>query len=221
MGKTKQMNLTEIYVKEVILKEIWKELEGELQLDEVLDAGLSKLLGEADKIVFEKFGIDPSQPGKYFIAGSARLYLFPELREVFNLKGTLGDLDIVIPDKNLWIKAGLKDELAKGGIYRPTTDGSIEVFTDWDPSKAGGEYADTKVRSTPEIMRSSNKVEGYYYMSLVDVIDYKVKLGRDKEQEVVTLVQQYMDGKITDRKEFLRQVIQTIGKENAKKFLGE
>ena len=58
-------------------------------------------------------------------------------------------------------------------------------------------------------------------MSLVDVIDYKVKLGRDKEQEIVTLVQQYMDGKITDRKEFLRQVIQTIGKENAKKFLGE
>lgn len=215
------MNLTEIYIKEVILKEIWKELEEELQLDEVLDAGLSKLLNEADKIVFEKFGIDPSQPGKYFIAGSARLYLFPELREAFNLTGTLGDLDIVIPDKNLWLKAGLKNELAKGGIYRPTSDGSIEVFTDWDPSKAGGEYADTQVRSTPEIMRSSNKVEGYYYMSLVDVIDYKVKLGRDKEQEVVTLVQQYMDGKIKDRKEFLRQVIQTIGKENAKKFLGE
>jgi hypothetical protein len=37
MGKTKQMNLTEIYIKEVILKEIWRELEEELQLDEALD----------------------------------------------------------------------------------------------------------------------------------------------------------------------------------------
>ena len=215
------MNLTEIYIKEVILKEIWQELEGELQLDENIDAGLSKLLKEANKVIFEKFGIDPTQPGKYFIAGSARLYLFPDLREIFNLTGTLGDLDIVIPDKNLWIKAGLENELAKGGIYRPTSDGSIEAFSVWDPSKAGGEYADTQVRPTNEIMQNSNKIGGYYYMSLLDVIDYKVKLGRDKEQEVVALVKQYVDGDIKDKKEFLRKIVQTIGKENAKKFLGK
>lgn len=215
------MNLTEIYLREVVLREIWKELEEELQLDEATDPGLSKLLDQANKIVFEKFGIDHTKPGTYFIAGSARLYLFPALREVFNLTGNLGDLDIIIPDENLWVKAGLQKELQNGGIYRPTQDGSIEVFTVWDPSKAGGAYADTKVRSTAEIMRGSNSIGGYYYMSLPDVIDYKVKLGRDKEKEVVTLVQQYMDGKITDRKEFLRQVIQTIGKENAKLFLKE
>lgn len=215
------MNLTEIYLQEVILKEIWQELEEELQLDENVDAGLASLLKEADKIVFEKFGIDHTKPGTYFIAGSARLYLFPELREIFNLKGTLGDLDIIIPDKNLWIKAGLKNELSKGGIYRPTSDGSIEVFTEWNPSKAGGAYADTQVRSTAEIMRSSNSIGGYYYMSLADVIDYKVKLGRDKEQEVVSLVKQYLNGDIKDKKEFLRLVVQTVGKENARKFLGE
>lgn len=215
------MNLTEIYLQEVILKEIWQELEEELKLDEAIDSGLSTLLKQADKIVFEKFKIDHTQPGNYFIGGSARLYLFPELRDIFNLQGTLGDLDLIIPDKNLWIKAGLKEELAKGGIYRPTSDGSIEVFTVWDPSKAGGAYADTQVRSTAEIMRSSNSIGGYYYMSLADVIDYKVKLGRDKEQEVVSLVKQYINGDIKDKKEFLRLVVQTVGKENARKFLGE
>lgn len=215
------MNLTEIYSREVVLREIWEELEEELQLDEATDPGLSKLLDQANKIVFEKFEIDPTKPGTYFIAGSARLYLFPTLREAFNLMDTLGDLDIVIPDEKLWVKAGLQKEFQNGGIYRPTQDGSIEVFTVWDPSKAGGAYADAKVRSTAEIMRSSNSIGGYYYMSLPDIIDYKVKLDRDKEKEVVTLVQQYMDGKITDKKEFLRQVIQTIGKENAKLFLKE
>ena len=215
------MNLTEIYLQEVILKEIWQELEEELQLDEAIDSGLSTLLKQADEIVFKKFGIDHTQSGKYFIAGSARLYLFPELREIFNLQGSLGDLDIIIPDPNLWKKAGLQKELASGGIYRPTKDGSIEVFTEWNPSKAGGAYADTQVRSTAEIMRSSNSLGGYYYMSLADVIDYKVKLGRDKEQEVVALVKQYLNGDIKDKKEFLRLVVQTIGKENARKFLGE
>ena len=49
------MRLTEIYLKEVFLREFWAELEEDLQLEEAIDAGLSKLLGEVNKIVFEKF----------------------------------------------------------------------------------------------------------------------------------------------------------------------
>ena len=148
------MRLTEIYLKEVFLREFWAELEEDLQLDEAIDPGLSKLLGEANKIVFEKFGIRKSDK-VYFIAGSARLYLYPELRDAFKLKGSIGDLDIVIPDKEIWKKAGLEKELQAGGIYRPTSDGSIEVFTEWNPAKAGGQYADTQVRSTEEILQSA------------------------------------------------------------------
>jgi hypothetical protein len=72
--------------------------------------------------------------------------------------------------------------IASRGIYRPTSDGSIEVFTEWNPAKAGGQYADTNVRSTDEILQSASPVGGYYYMSFFDVMDYKTKLGREKEK---------------------------------------
>ena len=211
------MRLTEIYLKEVFLREFWTELEEDLQLDEAIDPGLSKLLGEANKIVFEKFGIRKSDK-VYFIAGSARLYLYPELRDAFGLKGSIGDLDIVIPDKEIWKKAGLEKELQAGGIYRPTSDGSIEVFTEWSPAKAGGQYADTKVRSTDEILQSASPVGGYYYMSFFDVMDYKTKLGREKEKEVVDLIGKYREGSIKDKREFLRQIVSSIGADQAKEL---
>jgi hypothetical protein len=216
------MRLTEIYLKEVLLKEFWGELEKDLQLDEAIDPGLSSLLSQANKIIFEKFGIRPSEK-KYFIAGSARLYLYPELRDAFGLKGSIGDLDIVIPDKNLWVKAGLEKELKAGGIYRPTSDGSIEAFTEWNPSKAGGQYKDTQVRSTEEILQNASPVGGYYYMSFMDVMDYKTKLGREKEKEVVNLILKYRQGSFKDKREFLRQIVNSIGANQAKElfFLGK
>jgi hypothetical protein len=211
------MRLTEIYLKEVFLKEFWSELEEDLQLDEAIDPGLTKLLSQANKIVFEKFGIRKSDK-VYFIAGSARLYLYPELRDAFGLKGSIGDLDIVIPDKEIWKKAGLEKELQAGGIYRPTSDGSIEVFTEWNPAKAGGQYADTKVRSTDEILQSSSPVGGYNYMSFFDVMDYKTKLGREKEKEVVDLIGRYREGSIKDKRELLRQLVHAIGVDQAKEL---
>lgn len=211
------MRLTEIYLKEVLLKEFWNELEEDLQLDEAIDPGLSKLLGEANKIIFEKFGIRKSDK-VYFIAGSARLYLYPELRDAFNLKGSIGDLDIVIPDKNLWINAGLENELEEGGIYRPTSDGSIEVFTEWNPAKVGKQYADTKVAPTEEILKKATPVGGYYYMSFIDIMDYKTQLSRKKEKKVVELIGKYRQGSFKDKREFLRQIVNTIGADQAKEL---
>jgi hypothetical protein len=211
------MRLTEIYLKEVVLKEFWAQLEEELQIDEAIDSGLSKLLSQANKIVFDKFGIRPSEK-KYFIAGSARLYLYPELRDAFGLSGGIGDLDIVIPDKNLWVKAGMNKELEAGGIYRPTSDGSIEAFTEWNPAKAGGQYKDTQVRSTEEILQNATPVGGYYYMSFMDIMDYKTKLGREKEKEVVDLISKYRQGSFKDKREFLKQIINSIGANQAKEL---
>jgi hypothetical protein len=212
------MRLSEIYIKEVILTEFWSTLEEDLEINEG-DSGLTDLIGQANDLIFKKFNIDPTNR-VYFIAGSARLYLYPSLREAFNLTGTIGDLDIVIPDKQLWINAGLESEYTKGGIYRPTNDGSVEVFDVWDPSKAGGAYADVKVRTTKEVMNGSTLVNGYYFMNLKDVMDYKTSLSRDKEKEVLDLVTQYANGDKGTKTGFLKMIIQIIGLKKAKDLLG-
>jgi hypothetical protein len=211
------MRLTEIYLKEVFLKEFWNEFEKDFQLDEAVSSDLASLLQEANTLIFDKFNIKPSEK-KYFIAGSARLYLYPELRDAFGLSGGIGDLDVVIPNEVLWVNAGLDKELKTGGIYRPTSDGSIEAFTVWDPSKAGGAYADVQVRPTNEILQSATPVGGYYYMSFMDVMDYKTSLNRDKEKEVVELITQYRKGSFKDKREFLRQILNAIGEENYKEL---
>jgi len=211
------MRLSEIYIKEFFLKEFWGNISEDL-LSEVDTTGIEPLLRRADELIFKKFRILPINRS-YFIAGSARLYLYPKLREAFGLEGTIGDLDIVIPNEKIWIEAGLQDELNKGGIYRPTQDGSVEAFTIWDPSKAGGSYSDVSVRSTSEILADADEINGYFYMSMADVADYKTKLSREKEQEVVNLINQYKESSTEDKHSFLRQIIHTIGLNNAREFL--
>ena len=211
------MRINEIYIKEFVLKEFWSQVSEDL-LDEVDGSGINSLLRRADEFIFKKFRILPNNKS-YFIAGSARLYLYPKLRDAFGLSGTIGDLDIVIPNEELWVNAGLTEELKNGGIYRPLQDGSVEAFTIWAPEKAGGSYADVKVRSTNEILADADLIDGYYYMSMSDVADYKTKLGREKEQEVVNLINQYKESSTEDKYGFLRQIIKLIGLNNTKDFL--
>ena len=210
------MRLFEIYTKDIVLKEFWGSLE-ETLISEV-NGGLNNLLEKANTIVFEKFNINPTER-KYFIGGSARLYLYPTLREAFNLSSDIGDLDIVIPDKQLWINAGLENEWNSGGIYRPTEDGSIEVFSVWDPSKAGDMYSNLKIRSSREILSDATNINGYYYMSLNDIMDYKTSLSREKELDVVELITKYRNSN-TDRTSFLKKIIDIIGLTKTKQFLG-
>jgi hypothetical protein len=212
------MKLSEAY-NQALISEFWKSLEEELIIDES-DSGLKNLIGQANEIIFKKFKINPSQR-KYCIVGSARLYLYPTLREAFGLQGTIGDLDIVIPDKQDWINAGLEENWNKGGIYRPTDDGSIEAFNVWAPQRAGGQYADVNVRSTDEIMKSATNINGYYFMSLYDIIDYKTAMGRDKEQEIVNLIKKYQESGVNNRKGFLRTMAKVIGIDKTKEFLGK
>ena len=212
------MRLSEIYVREVLLKEFWKGVQEDLVV-ESNDSGLKELIGRANEIIFAKFKIKPTQQ-VYSIVGSARLYLYPTLREAFNLTGSIGDLDMVIPNKELWIQAGLEENWNKGGIYRPTDDGSIEAFNLWDPAKAGGTYADVSVRSTPQIVADSTLINGYYFMSLEDIMDYKTKLGRDKEKDVVSLISQYQKSNIDNKKALIKRMINIIGLNNTKQFLG-
>lgn len=213
------MRLSEIYVKEIVLREFWNQLEEDLVVSEAADGGLTSLLEKANELIFAKFKINPNVKN-YFIAGSARLYLYQELRDAFQLTSSIGDLDIVIPNKQLWVNAGLEKEWNENGIYRPTNDGSVEVFNVWDPRKAAAAYANVNVRSSAEILNDCTLINGYYYMSFNDIADYKTNLSRDKEQDVVALISQYLKGKTSDRTSFIRQIVKLIGLDKTKQFLG-
>lgn len=211
------MKLTEAYNR-VIIDEFWKGLEEELVVE--AGGGLDTLISQANEVIFKKFKIQPSDR-KYCIVGSARLYIYPTLREAFGLSGTIGDLDMVIPDKKDWINAGLEENWNKGGIYRPTDDGSIEAFNVWDPSRAGGAYADVQVRSTQEVVKDGTLINGYYFMSLFDIMDYKMAMNREKEQDVVNLIKKYQESGINNRKGLLRGIAKLIGMDQTKQFLGK
>lgn len=214
------MKLSNIYFKEFTLKKFAKNIEEEYAINEMAAEGLTKLIRAADTLIFEKFKIKPSDK-VYFIAGSARLYVHQELRDLFKLTQPVGDLDIVIPNKETWVNAGLGEYYEKGGIYRPDANGlDIEVFDIWDPSKAGGDYANVRVRSTQEIMSDVNAVNGYYFMSLYDVIDYKISLNRDKEKEVVELIGKYNSSDSSNRISLIRAIVDAIGMDKTKEFLG-
>jgi hypothetical protein len=204
------MNLTEIYIN-VFFENFFKELQEEYPLNEEANPALQELLKKADELVFKKFGINPSDK-VYFIAGSAALYLFPILRDKLDLRSTVGDLDIVIPDPKYWKQAGLEGQT----VYRPGEDKRIEAFIGWDPSKAGGEYANVSVRSTSDILKDSFQSQGYWFMSLIDIFDYKMKLGRPKEKDILDKIKAYQEGTIADKIGLLRQLLSYYKKEDIK-----
>ena len=215
------MKLSNMYFKEFTLKEVCSDIEKDYPITEVVSPQLVNLLNRANELVFDKFNIKKSDK-EYFISGSARLYLSEEISELFNLTKPVGDLDVVIANKELWINAGLEKEYNEG-VFKPTNDGSIEVFNVWDPSKSGeNSYATTKVRSHSEIMNDLTLHNGYWYMSLYDVIDYKLGLNRNKEAGVVSLIKKYSkamrDGDTNKKSEFLKRVVVGLGKTEAKKF---
>jgi hypothetical protein len=195
------MKLYEIYEDAINENHVWKRL-GELlshnePLDEGLDGGLIKLLSVSKKLVFNKFSIKPEQR-VYFIAGSSRLYLYPDLiaelnkRDSENFKLHAGDLDIIIPNDMLWRNAGLENELKSDGIYKPTGDDTIEVFDEWRPDKVEG-FENSDFRTQSEIFKDLEYIDGYWFMNLKDVLDYKNVLSRPKEAEVAKLIKQYED----------------------------
>lgn len=201
------MKLCELYHQALDENNVWKKLESILRngetLTEGLSGGLEPLLKEANTVIFAKFKIDPKDK-VYFISGSARLYLYPDLiaelnkMDPKNFPLQVGDLDMVIPNEELWKNAGL-GEFLKTGIYRPyqlnppATKMNIEAFTVWAPNRTPG-YENIEVRSEQEIFNDLEQFEGYWFMGLKDVIDYKDKMKRDKEVALSELIKQYEQG---------------------------
>ncbi len=104
-------------------------------------------------------------------------------------------------------------EQYNGEVYRPGLgkDGlglikeDMEVFTEWNPklAKAPGTN-DFEVRDEETILKDSVRIGGYYYMSIYDIIDYKSKLSREKELELVKFIDQFIkQGETPQAKEIL------------------
>jgi hypothetical protein len=217
------MKLSEIY-EEMFIKDAWDKLEEALNETVLLEEGNTKLdalIQEAEKVVFSNFGIDSSEK-KYFIAGSARLYLYPGLIDFINeltekmgkeygpqppkTPSEPGDLDIVIPSKEDWIK--LKNNVSgkvdtdvfesnfNKKIFRPNelglTNMDIEAFDEWAPQRAGGEYSNTKVDDTRNILNRATKFNDHYFMNMYDVINYKFQMGRTKDLKIAQLINSYI-----------------------------
>lgn len=204
-----RLQLEEEYKNPEKVREFWNTFETELITEN--KSKLMDFLGDLNWKVFQHFQIHPSEK-KYFIGGSAILYLYPKLITLFELHENIGDLDVVIPDREYWERADLGEEFDNGGIFRADTEtGEIEVFNVWDPSKAGEQFANMSIRSTSQILKDAKFIEGYWYMSIKDVLDYKLKLSRDKEIKVNKLIVDYISGKITDKLTFLFKLHDAVG----------
>jgi hypothetical protein len=107
------------------------------------------------------------------------------------------------------------------GIYRPgngeggmgLVNADIEAFNIWDPSRAKG-AKDMSVRSQGEILKDSVNIGGHYYMNIYDVFDYKSKLNREKEQQIVEFLKQYLNGQETPQNAeiLFKKIGRVIGK---------
>tara|TARA_R110001632_G_scaffold91448_2_gene196050 strand:+ start:460 stop:1179 length:720 start_codon:yes stop_codon:yes gene_type:complete len=229
---------------EMTIRDAWVKLEQALEETIILDEGeesrLNKLVIEADKVLLPVFGIDASEK-KYFIAGSSRLYLYPGLPEFINeitnefggaeVPLEPGDLDVVIPNKDNWdkLESNLNGKFDKDKyqpnlsnfIYRPQELGitkmDIEAFDVWAPNRAGGEYASTEVDDTNVILNRASEYNGFYYMSIQDVLAYKTQMTRDKEKRIAELINTFTDRRSKRTKEQLFDIIARIVRINTSK----
>ena len=226
------MKLKEILVKEILLKEFCEHLEETTAAMKSVQGKLARLLDDSKDLVFKPFGITAKDP-KYFIAGSARLYLYPQLAEILKLK-EVGDLDMVVPGRAEWEKVynynqqnpnpEIEEGELKKGIWRPTADDSIEAFTKWAPNLAKTKDAkDFSVRDTNAILADSIKtpIGGYYFMSLYDIMDYKLNMNRPKEQAITKYLIEFQQASSQERESIKQKVLELVAgvETQAKDFL--
>lgn len=208
------IKLKSLYI-ESLHERLWQSAEPNLLIE--VSSKLQTLLDLADKHVFEPMGIDPNDQA-YFIAGSARIFLYPELIKAVNIDRDIGDIDIVVPDRKYWKNAGKEDLYSKGWEFE--VDGKeLSVFSSWDPRKGADQAADYQVADTRDILNRADQLEGHWFMDFADIIDYKMRLGREKEEQFVKLFMRYKNSSPQERAVILRRIIRLIGRKNAEQFL--
>jgi len=106
------------------------------------------------------------------------------------------------------------------GIYRPGIGGmelvndDMEAFKVWDPSKAK-DAKDMSVRSQSDILKDSVNIGGYFFMNIKDVFDYKSKLSREKEKNIVAFLKDYLTGEESPQRaeELFNKIGEELGKD--------
>ena len=208
---------------ESLLRSFCEDLEN--SLTEALVSPPPKLkafLKQADEFVFKPFSIKPTEQ-KYFIAGSARLYLYPELVKALNLKD-IGDLDMVVPDNTHWkdlesyVEKFPNDYVEPEEIelrrYTPTPDELLEVFDKWLPKYDEEATGNFEVRDTNAILKDARNLGGYYYMSFYDIIEYKFALKRDKEKPIIDLLIRYREGDANTKETIKKQLMSLLNNDS-------
>lgn len=204
-------------------KKFWEDVDKSLLKEIAGSSKLESLLKQADSLVFNPLNIDTTSK-EYFVAGSARLYLYPKLRELLDLP-EITDLDLVMPGDS-WNDLESKFGNKKGfdsakRRYEPAPD--IEIFDKWKPGAAvPDETKDTSVRDSETILKESTVEYNYRFMPLYDVMDYKLQLNREKEQKVTLLVYQYAKAQSEDEKKNITDKVLNVfqgDKKNADDFL--
>jgi len=209
------MQLTSLYI-EILHERLWKSVTSELLVE--ASPGLKTLLQLADEHVFKPMGIAPTD-NVYFIAGSARIYLQPDIIASFKIDRKIGDLDIVIPGQEYWANAGKEAEYDAGAWEFEVNGKELSVFTKWDPRKSDELVRDYDVASTSDILNRADLVDGHWFMDFADIADYKMRLNREKEQQFVGLYTSYMNSSPMKRGMVLRKIVNAIGLDSARQFL--
>jgi hypothetical protein len=222
------IKLKSLYI-ESLHEQLWQSVKHDLLTEASSTEAPSKLqtlLDLADKHVFEPMGIDPKDK-VYFIAGSARIFLYPELIKSVNIDRDIGDIDIVVPNIKYWEKArkhfswenAKKEKLYNEGWEFKVDGKSLSVFSSWDPRKGADQALNYQVADTKDILNRADLIDGHWFMDFADIIDYKMRLGRKKEEQFVKLFMQYKNASLQKRAVILRRIIRLIGYEEAKQFL--
>ena len=179
---------------------------------------LLKVLNEFDPNFELTIGdLDVVVPGEREWNTLKQNYINPNSKFIKELSEKIGKSSEEI--KNIFLK---QESNWKKGIYRPgngdggmnLVNADIEAFTIWDPSKAKG-AVDVSVRGPSEILKDSVNIGGHYFMNIYDVFDYKSKLNRKKEKQIVKFLQQYLSGEETPQRaeELFKQIGKIVGKD--------
>ncbi len=92
-----------------------------------------------------------------------------------------GDLDIIVR-KDVWEELakqyGVKDE-EKGQIVV----GNIDIFCHWRP------WLDNEA----ELIETAEMIDGWPYVRLEHVLEWKKKFGRDKDLKDIELIEKYLE----------------------------
>lgn len=203
-----------------LLKEFCVDLEKFInESGSKMDPRLMSLLKKAEPTVFCPFGIKHTEK-KYFIAGSARFYLYPNLVKLFKLK-PIGDLDLVVPNNKYWHQLedyvdkypndNVPPEEIEMRRYTPTKEKDIEVFDEWLPKYDEEATEDFSVRDTSTILKDSTKIHGYYFMSFYDILQYKMTLKREKELPILDLLTKYKNGTEEEKHNIRIEIMSILG----------